>query len=289
MRAILFIVSLLLVGCGTTRTQLATEQLLMSNAVDKAIERVDFRPLSGKRIYLDTQYLTSSRSVTGVPNQTLGSQGIVNADYVVSSVRQQMLAAGCLLEDQRERAELVAEIRIGTLGTNDHSIVYGLPANNVLSSASSVLPNQAPLPSIPEISVAKRENLTGSAKVAIFAYSREDRKAVWQSGIETASSNAKDTWFFGIGPFQSGEIYKVPRFAGTRIFQNRSEPKRVNLAMPQEVISLNEAYVFSNPVDAEPNPDSQQGANPQLVGTPPAAEGAVVQATAEVSAASESN
>ena len=39
----------------TQRT--ATEQLLISNAVDQAVSHLDFRKLSGQPVYLDAQYL----------------------------------------------------------------------------------------------------------------------------------------------------------------------------------------------------------------------------------------
>src|SRR5690606_5395103 len=37
-------------GCGTTRDKLATEQLLLSDAVDRAVARIDFSPLKGEKV-----------------------------------------------------------------------------------------------------------------------------------------------------------------------------------------------------------------------------------------------
>src|SRR5262249_4607537 len=51
-------------GCGTTRVsdtqRTATEQLLVSNAVDQAVSQIDFRVLAGKPVYFDAQYLPAS-------------------------------------------------------------------------------------------------------------------------------------------------------------------------------------------------------------------------------------
>jgi hypothetical protein len=44
-------------GCGTTNQRTGTEQMLMSDAVDMSISRIDFRPLAGQRAYLDTTYI----------------------------------------------------------------------------------------------------------------------------------------------------------------------------------------------------------------------------------------
>lgn len=203
------VLMLLATGCGTTQSQLATQQLLLSDAADRAVAKLDFRPLSGKKVYLDEKYVQIIKPQAAA--------GYVNADYILSSVRQQMLAANCLLEEKVDTAEYIVEIRIGTLGTDGHEVTYGLPPNNTLNSAVAAVPNAPNLPALPEISFAKRNDQLGAAKVAVFAYDRETRKPVWQSGTSLAMSNAKNVWVLGAGPFQSGTIYKTTRFAGTRV------------------------------------------------------------------------
>ena len=70
----------------------------MSDAVDRNIQRIDFRPLSGEKVYLDTSYL---RHVKGT--------GFVNAEYVTSALRQQIVAAGCLIQDSAQEADIIIE------------------------------------------------------------------------------------------------------------------------------------------------------------------------------------
>src|SRR3989337_434525 len=52
---------LALAGCGTTRStdslRTATEQLLISDAIDRAVQTVNFEPLRGQTVYLDDQRL----------------------------------------------------------------------------------------------------------------------------------------------------------------------------------------------------------------------------------------
>ncbi len=193
-------------GCGTTKQSEATQQLLASDAVDRSIAAIDFRPLTGQKVFFDTKYLTNYKGI-----------GFVNAEYVISSLRQQMFAAGCLLQEKLEDAEYVVEARVGTLGNDEHEIVYGIPANNGLASASAVVPNAPPLPSIPEISVARKHNQRAAAKVAAFAYHRETHAAVWQSGLSVARSSERDTWIMGAGPFEKGSIHDGWEFAGSRV------------------------------------------------------------------------
>jgi len=192
-----------LVGCGTTKSQRATEQLLMSDAVDRSVANIDFRPLAGKTVYLDTQFM-----------KTLKGDPVVSSSYIISSLRQQMLAAnGHLAEDQKQ-AEYVCEVRVGALGTDSHDVIYGIPASRELTTAASLLPNAPMIPAIPEISIAKRQDEMGVAKIAVFAYHRETRQPVWQSGTTKARSKAKSFWLFGAGPFQSGTVYDHTKFAG---------------------------------------------------------------------------
>lgn len=193
-------------GCGTTKEQQATEQLLLSDAVDRSVSTIDFRPLSGEKVYLDTSYLRSVKATT-----------FVNADYVTSALRQQVIAAGCYLQDSSADADIIIEARIGTLGYDDHRVTLGVPENSAINSTVSLFPGAPSVPQIPEIAVARRDNREGAAKVAAFAYDRETREAVWQSGISQSRSTARDTWVMGVGPFQGGSIRDETRLAGTKL------------------------------------------------------------------------
>ncbi len=197
---------LLCIGCGTTTQRVGTEQLLMSDAVDLAVSQIDFAPLSGEKIFLDSSFL---QSVKGF--------GFVNAPYIISSLRQQLTASGCLLQDKREEADVIVEARVGALGTDGHEVIYGVPKNNLLSSASSVISNVPNIPTIPELSAARTDAQCGIAKMMVFAYDRESRQPVWQSGVARAESTSRNSWVLGAGPFQRGTVHEGTRFAGEKI------------------------------------------------------------------------
>lgn len=188
-----------LTGCGTTRLtdtqRTATEQLLISNAIDTSVSQLDFTPLAGKKVYFDPQYL----------------EGTVDRGYLVSSIRQHLLASGCLLQEDRGNAHYVVEARAGAVGTDRHSLLIGVPAMNV----PAVVPGQ---PSqIPEIPFAKKTDQRGAAKIAVFAYNRNTGQPVLQTGTLQAMSSAKDVWVLGAGPFRNGSIRKKTEFAGLAI------------------------------------------------------------------------
>ncbi len=204
--SILALAVLVSAGCGTTNSRKATEQLLVSDAVDRSVAQIDFHALAGQSVYFDTRYI----------NNVKGTE-FVNADYIISSLRQQMFAAGCQLQDNYQDADYIVEARVGTLGMDGHELNFGIPQNNLVNTATSLLPSAPNVPVLPEISFAKKNDQLGAAKIGVFAYHRETKLPVWQSGIVTSRSHAKDTWVLGAGPFQSGTIYKSPRFAGSKI------------------------------------------------------------------------
>lgn len=195
-------------GCGTTTNRMATEQLLLSDAVDMAIDQLDFSHIAGQSVYLDTTYL---RPIRGL--------GFVNADYVISSLRQQLIAARCKLVDDQNQAEVVVEPRMGALGTDGNEIVYGIPKqqSGQISTAAAALSESPIIPPLPELSIARVDAQQGVAKLMVFAYDRETRRPIWQSGVAKAESTARNRWWFGAGPFQKGTIYEGTRFAGSKL------------------------------------------------------------------------
>jgi len=185
-------------GCGTTRSsdtmRTATEQLLISDAIDRAVQTVDFHPLAGQSVYLDDSRL----------------KDVVDKEYLVSTLRQHLLASGCALKDVREEADFIVEARAGAVGTDRSDLLFGVPSMNV----PQIMPLQ-PIPAaIPEIPIAKRRDQRGIAKIAVFAYHRETGAPVWQSGLEEQESSSNDVWILGAGPFQRGSVYDGTEFAG---------------------------------------------------------------------------
>lgn len=254
--------ALLSTGCGATKSRTATEQLLMSDAVDRAVAQLDFRDLASQKVYFDTKYVVNTKDPAFIGN--LKGLGYVNAEYVISSLRQQMVAADLRLVEKIEEADFVVEARLGAVGVDNNEVVYGLPANNGLSGAATLVPNAPVLPTIPELSVARRTVQVGAAKIGVFAYDRVTREPVWQAGISQAASNAHDTWLLGIGPFQQGTIYRGTQFAGDKIRSSKPVPED---CPPQELYGdldpiqlYSEEYHFRRPtrLDEQVRPASAE-------------------------------
>jgi hypothetical protein len=199
--ALLLTIGLLACGCGTTKwsdsPRTATEQLLISDAIDRAVSEIDFAALEDRSVYLDTRYIVTT----------------LDQNYLISTLRQHMLASGCIIKDKPEEADYVVEVRTGSLGTNRSDVLLGVPATNL--PTAGLLPMGSA--SIPEIALSKRTNQQGVCKIAVFAYDRMSGRPVWQSGNRKVASRAKDTWLLGTGPFQRGNIYDGTAFAGEKL------------------------------------------------------------------------
>jgi len=199
-RAAAALLAAMLAGCGTTKMtdspRAATEMLLVSQAVDYAVAKIDFTPLAGQTVFLDTAPL---------------EKDVVDKGYLISLVKQQLLAHGALLQEERTRAVFVVELRAGAVGTDRHSVMVGTPAVSIPALVPGV-PT-----AIPEIALMKKSDQRGVAKIGVFAYNRITGRAVWQSGTVESSSQLKDTWVFGAGPFTRGTIRKRTELAGEPI------------------------------------------------------------------------
>jgi hypothetical protein len=216
-------------GCGATRstdtTRTATEQLLISDAIDRAVQSVNLQTLAGQSVFLDDSKLTDT----------------VDKNYYISTLRQHLLATGCELRDKREDADFIVEARAGAIGTDRNDLLFGLPSMNVPQ-----IPVVQPVPAVlPEIPIAKRKDQRGVAKIAVFAYHRATGMPVWQSGIVRQESSANDVWIFGAGPFQRGTIYEGTAFAGNAI--GNESPKTDGVPQLKAGPSVTHEDLFNSP------------------------------------------
>ena len=197
---VLAVASLLaLSGCGSTKTtgtvRSASEQLLLTNAWDDAVRKIDFRPLAGVPVYLD------------VTNMTAIDQG-----WAVSSLRRALLSDGALIKPKIEQAQWVVEASVGTYGTNDHNFLVGVAQTTIPQTITGM-----PSGTIPEIPLIKSTDQQAVVKMAIFAYDRTSGQLVWKPETSLATATAKNIFVGGVGPIQSGTIIKKNRRLGTNI------------------------------------------------------------------------
>ena len=160
----------------TARTGL--EQLLISNAVDQSLAKVDFRPVSGAKVFLKTDLLEC-----------------VDKNYVMLTTRSKLLASNCTLVDKADDAEIVMEIASGGVGTDRTELVVGTP--------------EIPLGlmgSVPKVNFYERKKAMGTAKLAIIATDAKSKQPVINSGFSLARSDHQHWSVMGSGPVLSGSV-----------------------------------------------------------------------------------
>lgn len=215
-------------GCGTTRwsdsKRTATEQMLVSDAVERAVAAIDMRPLAGYSVFLDTSPMDD----------------VTDSKYLTSTLRHQLLASGCRLAAERDAAEIVIEARAGALGTDRSDLLIGMPATSV-----EVMGNGTALP---EIAAAKRTEQRAVAKVNLFAYDRASGRPLWQSGMQHVASNTRDRWLLGAGPFQDGDIHEQMELAGDKMpspWRLRKEEEQADSRAVAGQVDLRAPKVFA--------------------------------------------
>jgi len=148
----------------TSRTGL--EQLLISNAIDQSLQKVDFRPIAGAKVHLKSDLLEC-----------------VDKNYAILATKSKLLANQCTVVDSADDAEVQLEIASGGVGTDRTELVVGTP--------------EIPLGlmgSVPKINFYERNKAMGTAKLAII------------SGYSLARSDHQHWTTLGMGPVYSGSV-----------------------------------------------------------------------------------
>lgn len=247
--------------------QRGTEQLVLSDAVDRAVSQLGFGALEGRKVFLDTTYINTVKGIA-----------FVNAPYIVSTLRQHITMAGATLVPSKDQAEVIVEARVGALGADGHDVSYGIPPTRMLNSAASLVPNAPNLPALPELSVAKRSDQVGIAKINAYAYDAKTGSPLWQSDTSLARSSARDLWLFGAGPFQSGSIYSNPMFVGREIRLDLLNDMRERAAQSAEESARRVAQFIAQSEEAdESEADDSEDAPP----AEPAADGSTEASSAD--------
>lgn len=169
-------------GCANAKTsntaRTAVEQMLISNAVDQSLDKVDFRPFAGRKVYLEEKYVDCQ-----------------DKSYVIASVRHRILAHGGRLVSKPEDAEVGIELRTGGVGTDMSESFVGTP--------EVVLPGMM---TVPEIKLLTRTEQTATAKIGLVAYDYASKQVLGSGGMTTAISDNSNWSVLGVGPIQTGTL-----------------------------------------------------------------------------------
>lgn len=152
------VASLALAGCTTDRLtepgQAATEQLLISTAVDRAVGELEPTIPAGTKVFVDAQYFDNAPG-----------DAALYSKYAIASIRDRLLQRGAHLVDDRKAADMIAEVRTGGQSIDHHDFLVGIPS----------IPLPIPLAGTlvtPKIALFEKDRQRGIAKLAITAMDR---------------------------------------------------------------------------------------------------------------------
>jgi hypothetical protein len=167
--------ALALAGCSTERLSepktTATEQLLVSTAIDHVVSALSPTVPPGSKAFVDPQYF-----------ETTPSDDVLYAKYAIGAVRDQLLRQGVRLVDDRNRADVVIEPRSGAQSIDHATFLVGIPSFSVPVPLADKL-------AFPEIALFKKDQQIGVANLAITAYSEKDGSLVGSTGPVLGYSN----------------------------------------------------------------------------------------------------
>jgi len=174
---------------STDPPQTATEQFLLSTAASRAVDQISVNNLRGRKVFVDTTYFGASQQ-----------------NFVVGELRAKLLLGGVELLPERDKAQIVLEVRSGGVGIDRSDTLVGIPSI-LLQADSSNQGSGARVPlATPELALLKNTDQRGIASVAYVAYWRETGEVVASSGPFVGWTYRDDWWYFGLIRATSGDI-----------------------------------------------------------------------------------
>ncbi|MFO0868410.1 MAG: DUF6655 family protein [Pirellulales bacterium] len=172
-------------GCATMKqsdtARTGVEQLLISSAADRALDKIDLRPVSHAKVFLDTKFLDC-----------------VDKNYITLSLRQRLMVHGCTLVEKAEDAQVIVEVASGGVGTDRNELFLG----------TSEIPLPPPSPvAIPRLALLERHRAIGTAKISLLAYDAQTRAPVINNGYALARSDHRTWHVLGLGGVNSGSVH----------------------------------------------------------------------------------
>lgn len=169
-------------GCTSTKTsntaRTGTEQLLISNAVDQSLSKVDFGPMAGKKIFVEEKYMDCT-----------------DKGYIISSVRHHIVHVGGTLTAKPEDADITLELRSGGVGTDTSDSYLGVPG--------ITLPGMLTLP---DVKMITRSRQSAFAKLGIVAIDNKTHQEMDAGGVSLAVSDDNNWYVMGVGPYRQGTM-----------------------------------------------------------------------------------
>jgi hypothetical protein len=167
----------LLAGCSITREsnppRTATEELLISTAVDRAVAGMKLDIPKGSSVFVDAADFEG-----------------YDSKYAVASVNERVLHEGGRLAAERTQGAVVVALRAGALSTDEDGYLIGIPAIGVPVPLMGTL-------NLPELALFKKDETRGVAEFAATLYDQRRGALKSVSGASYGFSH-KTHWIIAL-------------------------------------------------------------------------------------------
>ena len=157
-------------GCAYTQTtalpRSASEQTLATEAIDRALEKLDWPDVAGKSLVVKL----------GAPEESF------DRDYLLRSVEIQVAQSGGVVVDDEDQADYELNVLVGAIGVDTSGRFVGVRG----TQAGGLIPF-----TIPELAIYKTQRRDGFAKLALALLDHRSGGVVHRSGPELGGSYAR--------------------------------------------------------------------------------------------------
>src|SRR5262245_40677266 len=188
---------------GTPRT--GTEQLLLTGTWDSALAQTDFSSLRGTRVFLDPQYIT-----------------VIDKDWIISSIRRTMAEQGLLLENSKDKAQVIMEVAFGAYGTDERDRKFGIPGFSVAPSLTTGATLSTANNST-SLTFSETNQQDAVVKASLFAYEAKTGRLVWESTPLFNAQGVRDHFVMGSGPYRLSSRPEVAQYPTESDSQTRRQ------------------------------------------------------------------
>ncbi|MGH6621942.1 MAG: DUF6655 family protein [Alphaproteobacteria bacterium] len=183
------VLALALGACSTQKEsappRTATEQLLISTAVDRAMDGLDLTISPGTKVFVNAENLEGTDS-----------------KYAVAAIRDRLLRKGAALVADRGQAQAVVEVRAGALSIDESETLIGIPSYDV------PIPLASGLLKLPEVALYKKRVRKGVAKIAATSYGTADGRLIDAADPETGYSYTNESRVLLFFSWRSSDLPK---------------------------------------------------------------------------------
>ena len=176
----------------TTKTKrAASEQLVLSTSVDKALDELNVLKLSGQKVYLDVQHFDVQD----------------DKGYIISSFKRELIMDGVKLVNKAEDADVIFIISCGTYANDYDELLLGIPELPVpIPFTGSVIVT-------PEMAFFKKSSLRGVVRLEAFAHDAKTKQLIYASKPLSATSYYNKWVMFFLISFKTTDVGEYNRYS----------------------------------------------------------------------------